>query len=94
MPCPLLGVTEDPQSVLNILILVYGFLVCLKSELAFCSVPESVRASLPSPKDRWKHSSRGKGRKSEESRRDKLPMSSPGQRGTLVVKSLISFIPE
>ncbi|XP_056897299.1 histone deacetylase 6 [Takifugu flavidus] len=51
-------------------------------------IPESVRASLPSPKDHGKRSSRGKGRKSEETRRDKPPMSPPGQRGTLVDQSL------
>uniref|UniRef100_A0A674MJX9 Protein deacetylase HDAC6 n=1 Tax=Takifugu rubripes TaxID=31033 RepID=A0A674MJX9_TAKRU len=51
-------------------------------------IPESVRASLPSPKDHGKRSSRGKGRKSEETRRDKPPMSPPRQRGTLVDQSL------
>lgn len=45
-------------------------------------IPESVRASLPSPKHRGKRSSKGKGRKSEQSRTNKPPLPSTGPEKT------------
>ncbi|KAM7411062.1 hypothetical protein PAMA_021172 [Pampus argenteus] len=47
-------------------------------------IPESVRASLPSPKLRGKRSSKGKGRKSEQSSTDKPPLPPSGQEVTMV----------
>ncbi|XP_042338176.1 histone deacetylase 6-like, partial [Plectropomus leopardus] len=41
-------------------------------------IPESVRASLPSPRHRGKRSSKGKGRKSEPSSRDRPPLPHAG----------------
>ncbi|CAK6975919.1 histone deacetylase 6 isoform X1 [Scomber scombrus] len=43
------------------------------------NIPESVRASLPSPKHRGKRSSKGKGRKSDQSSTDKPPLPRSGQ---------------
>lgn len=42
-------------------------------------IPESIRASLPSLKHRGKRSSKGKGRKSDQSSTDKPPLPSSGQ---------------
>lgn len=41
-------------------------------------IPESVRASLPSPKHRGKRTSKGKGRKSEQSSADRPPLPPTG----------------
>ncbi|KAM7405361.1 hypothetical protein PAMP_012629 [Pampus punctatissimus] len=47
-------------------------------------IPESVRASFPSPKHRGKRSSKGKGRKSGQSSTDKPPLPPSGQEVTIV----------
>ncbi|XP_071314891.1 histone deacetylase 6 [Trachinotus anak] len=51
-------------------------------------IPESVRASLPSPKHRGKRSSKGKGRRSEQSSSDKPPLPRPGPEDSMTERSL------
>lgn len=59
---------------------------CLEFDFdKFLSVPESVRASLPSLKHRGKRSSKGKGRKSESSA-DKPLLPPTGQEDSLVIR--------
>lgn len=70
-----------------IIFFIYCLFFTLNTCLLFCSVPDAVRASLPSPKRRGKRSSRGTGRKSEESSMSKPSLSLAAQLDTLVVKS-------
>uniref|UniRef100_UPI0037E8599D histone deacetylase 6 isoform X1 n=2 Tax=Semicossyphus pulcher TaxID=241346 RepID=UPI0037E8599D len=51
-------------------------------------IPESVRASLPSPKHRGKRSSKGKGRKSDQSGTDRPPLPPAGREDTTTERSL------
>lgn len=88
--CSLLEVTEDTQSVQDYIyfIVFYFIRFYLNNLLTFLSVPESVRASLPSLKHRGKRSSKGKGRRSEESTTDKPPLPPSGQDVTTVTPTV------
>ncbi|XP_053279876.1 histone deacetylase 6 isoform X1 [Pleuronectes platessa] len=52
------------------------------------NIPESVRASLPSPKHHGKRSSKGKGRKSEQSGTDRPPLPPAGAKDLMAEQSL------
>lgn len=56
------------------------------------SVPESVWASQPSLKHRGKRSSKGKGRKSEQSSQDKPALPPTGQADTSVISLYLKFL--
>lgn len=62
-------------------------LTCLNNFLSFLSVPESVRASLPALKHRGKRSSKGKGRKSEQSSINRPVLPPTGQEDSMVMQN-------